>query len=663
MGSKKANYIEQYLDKIVIGAAALLAVIIVFMFVVQQPKVDDQTPGDIESSISRNTEQLKQRLNDEPNSKMQYASKQKDFLALMGDSIDGDVNDNINFPLPGQKQGAMQEQYTYNAPKIGAIGKASLAVVKMAAFVPTEELSTTVTYDSAGKKIEDLDLVTVESSIDVKALYSKFRDSFAAKSFPAEKKKEQYAKPVFAKVQLQRKTQQSDGNWSQWTDIPQTKVCYLKKNLELPKEPSDYAIEMAMVQFAKSEFRNEILQPAVYCNAIPTDPWISPSFYNQRKIKLDKFEEENRKAEAEAKKSQKLQDRTNTPSRETHTAAPSRMEGPGMGMGMPGMGGGGGAGGGRQRETASRNTRRETATRQPTTSRRTTTERTVRPERETTTTTTAQNVLDLTEETSFKEISLTNDTNFDELDKLVFWAHDDTTKPGEKYEYRIRIGVFNPMAGKDAFAEGEKEYSKEVVFWSDYAEVNEVTDIPQRLYFFPTTCREVDKGGTSDKIVEVMVARYMLGNWVSKKYSNVKCGEQIGKADEQPDTKLVNAGLSSDPIDFSTGATMVDARKVASAGKVGEYYELLYTYDGNNIEKTPVKDKNWSPKVLQVYKEISSAIEKDPVVLLSWDQAATESARRTAPTNQGFDNDTRRGTPGMEGPGMMPMMPGGPGMP
>jgi hypothetical protein len=416
---------------------------------------------------------------------------------------------------------------------------------------------------------------------------------------------------------------------------------------------------MAMVQFAKSEFRNEILQPAVYCNAIPTDPWISPSFYNQRKIKLDKFEEENRKAEAEAKKSQKLQDRTNTPSRETRTATPSRMEGPGMGMGMPGMGGGGGAGGaggGRQRETASRNTRRETATRQPTTSRRTTTERTVRPERETTTTTTAQNVLDLTEETSFKEISLTNDTNFDELDKLVFWAHDDTTKPGEKYEYRIRIGVFNPMAGKDAFAEGEKEYSKEVVFWSDYAEVNEVTDIPQRLYFFPTTCREVDKGGTSDKIVEVMVARYMLGNWVSKKYSNVKCGEQIGKADEQPDTKLVNAGLSSDPIDFSTGATMVDARKVASAGKVGEYYELLYTYDGNNIE-------NWSPKVLQVYKEISSAIEKDPVVLLSWDQAATESARRTAPTNQGFDNDTRRGTPGMEGPGMMPMMPGGPGMP
>ena len=651
MGSKKANYIEQYLDKIVIAAAALLAVIILFVFVVQQPTVDDRTPGDIESSISRDTEQLRQRLNDEPNSKMQYASKQKDFLALMGDSIDGAVNDKINFPLPGQKQGTTQEKYTYNVPKIGAIAKANLSVVKMAAFVPTEELSTTVMYDSAGKEIEDLDLVTVDSSIDVKALYSKFKDSFAAKSFPPEKKKEQYAKPVFAKVQLQRKTQQSDGNWSEWTDIPQTKICYLKKNLELPKQPDDYAIEMAMVQFTKSEFRNEILQPAVYCNAIPSEPWLSPSFYNPRKIKLDKNEEENRKAEAEAKKSQKLQDRS-TPTRETRTTTPTRgMEEPGMGM--PGMGG---AGGGRSRDTGSRNTR---TTPQTTTPRRTTTERPVR--QETITRNTTLGVQDLTEETEFKAISLTSETNFDELEKLVFWAHDDTTKPGEQYQYRIRIGVFNPLAGKDAFVESEKEYSKEVVFWSDYAEVSEVAEIPQRLYFFPTNCREVEKGGTTDKIVEVIVARYMLGNWISKKYANVKCGEQIGKADEQPDTKLVNAGISSDPIDFSTGATMVDARKVAAAGKVSEYHEMLYTYDGNNIEKTPVKEKYWSAKVSQIYKEISSAIEKEPVVLLSWEQAASESARRTAPTNQGFDTDTRRGAPGMMEPGMM--MPGMPGMP
>ena len=30
---------------------------------------------------------------------------------------------------------------------------------------------------------------------------------------------------------------------------------------------------------------------------------------------------------------------------------------------------------------------------------------------------------------------------------ITFWAYDDTVEPGASYQYRIRIGVFNPVAG------------------------------------------------------------------------------------------------------------------------------------------------------------------------------------------------------------------------
>jgi hypothetical protein len=647
MGSKKSNFVEQYIDKIIIAAAGLLAAIILFVFVISVPKIDGKSPKDIDESISRKSEQLQQKLNGEPNEKIKYESKQKEFLALLGDSIDGEVNDRIFFPLPGQKSDPGRKEFTYRVPQVGPIAKPSLAVVKMAAFVPTEELSTTVTYNDAGKEIQDLDLVTIESSIDVKSLYSKFKESFAAKSFAPEKKKEQYAKPVFAKVQLQRKTQQSDGNWSEWTDVPQTKICYLKKNLEIPATPSEFAIEMALVQFAKGEFRDQVLQPDVYCNAIPSDPWISPTYYKKREVKLAKAEEERKKLESEADKSRRLSERT-TPARETRTAPTTR--GPEMG---PGGGGGRGGRDAGPSRSSSRNTRQ---VQQPVRRTQTPVERT-KPERPDAAQKNPTTVLDNSEETEYTTIKLRPETNLNDLDKLVFWAHDDTTKPGEKYQYRIRLGVFNPIAGKNCFAEDQKEYQNQVMLWSDFADVNEIVEIPQRLYFFATNYIET----TNDKIVEVMVARYMLGNWASKKYK-VKNGEAIGKADEQADARLVNAGGGSDVIDLSTGAVMVDTRKVASASKTGEYYEMIYNYDGSKLERTPIKEKNWPSKVSQVYKEINNSLEADPVTLLTWEQAASDTARRS-PVGQpdnGLQQPTRFGPEGGEAP-TMPMP--GPGMP
>ena len=48
-------------------------------------------------------------------------------------------------------------------------------------------------------------------------------------------------------------------------------------------------------------------------------------------------------------------------------------------------------------------------------------------------------------------------------DELLFWAHDDTVKPGSSYKYRIRFGVLNPMAGTNRLAPGFESYKYQVI--------------------------------------------------------------------------------------------------------------------------------------------------------------------------------------------------------
>ncbi|OQA04116.1 MAG: hypothetical protein BWY69_00102 [Planctomycetes bacterium ADurb.Bin401] len=654
MGMKKNNYIELYIDKIIIAAAAILALIILFVFVIKGPSVDGAGPSEIDDAIHQKALRLEERMNSEPNENIKYTSKQVEFLSLLKDPISKDVNEKIYYPLAGESARLDSDsKFAYKIPAVGRIEKPTSSVVRMAAFVPSEELSMTVAYDTAEKTIEDLDLVTIESSIDVKSLYSRFKEAFAGKNIPADRRKEQYAKPVFAKVQLQRKSQQADGNWSDWSDVPYTKICNLKKNLAIP-EAIEYAVEMALVQFARNEFRTAVLQPDVYCDALPTDVWISPSFYNKRQVKLEKHKDEIRRQEMEAEKTRRLQERT-TPSRVTReTRTPARGVEDTMAPGF-----------GRTRESPSRTTsRRETTPRQPATRRQPVErERPARPDRNVTN---APVLPDITEEADFDAIKIKPEISLDSFDKLVFWAHDDTAKPGEKYQYRIRIGVFNPIAGRDLVAEDQKEYRDEVVLWSDFAEVNSTVEIPHRSYFFPLEVRDTSKGTSTDKTVEVLVAKYMLGNWVTKKYM-LKNGEEIGKADEEPDARLADAGINSDPIDFSTGAALVDTRLISELSGTGtlrprDYYEIMYSYDGNEIQKMPVKEKNWPANTTKIYKDITAAIEAPPVVLLSWEQASSGMNRSTPSYQPGIDNERMPMQPGGM-PGMPEGMPGSPPMP
>jgi len=630
MGRTKGNLIELIVDKAVLAIAAVAALWILFSFIIGSPTIEyagqDLPPGRIDQTVNKNALILQEKLRKEPADANVYQPKKPAYLALINDSIKG-VKTDILFPKAPYSTGTIvNSNRIYPLPSIENISTPILASVRMAAFVPTEELGGDITYENVNTKLADVDLVTIESSIDAKKLYDNFRKSFASRSMPEEWRIEQYAKPVFAVVEMQRRTERPDGSWSQWIIVPRTKTCLLKKALELPKKADEYEIQIALVQFAKVEMMKEILQPSVYDNAIPAEPWLCPSLYNERAKRLEKEAAERKKQELEAERASRLNKRSARTATRLSAPTPSATPGTEMSGTAP---------------------TRTQPVRRPVTS---------KPSDNTSrTSATDQAETAISELQLFKELMFTENSKPEQMEKLVFWTHDDTTKPGEKYQYRIRLGVFNPIAGTNWLGEEQKDLQDKIVLYSNFSEPTETVEIPQRLRFFATDIREIEKGYTVDRTVEVKVARYTLGNWVTKTF-NLKNGEQIGTVVDAAETRLAIAGIEIDTIDFSTGAVMVDVRRVtewigARVLRQRDFYELIYSQNGNSIQTMPIRERFWSDEIAKSYKEITQAEAGEPVMLLTREQA------KSGLIQQSYDRTTNRGIG--QGPEMPPGSPPG----
>jgi len=304
----------------------------------------------------------------------------------------------------------------------------------------------------------------------------------------------------------------------------------------------------------------------------------------------------------------------------------------GMGMGMEGMGGGGAA------------ERTPTRTREP------------RAEREEKPAPKVQQKRDFDKE--YTDIKIKEDADLGKLrDNLVVWAHDDTAEPGQTYRYKLRYGVFNPVAGKGWYDEQSAAYNDQIVLWSEFTDVTDKFAIDKRQYIFPT--------GSQANGAVVKVAKLMLGNWKTRDFL-VKPGEFIGyevEEQQKPSTTTqynrdlgTTAETITEKIDYATGMVFVDLVDVKDwelAGTIKErvYQSMIYTENGD-VYSIPAKDRFWPADLVSAQKVINSSAGK--IVEISKDRSMTGT--RTTPGGMGGDG---MGMPGMGMDGMgMPGMPG-----
>ena len=82
-----------------------------------------------------------------------------------------------------------------------------------------------------------------------------------------------------------------------------------------------------------------------------------------------------------------------------------------------------------------------------------------------------------------------------------------------------------------------------------------------------------------------------------------------------------------DSVDYDTGAVVVDVVVVddwsgEKTMRERRYYDMLYSYDGANIEHMPVGEKYWPGELQAVRSDISAAQKEPRAPLRAWNGAA-----------------------------------------
>jgi len=599
MNKRRANFFEAHIEKIVFAVVGILCIWTLISRVFVSPNFIEYdrkkfSTGEIDDYILMQAEKLEDQLNRKTEPKEPYKPRLKEFNALF-DSTIPEFDPPLILPQP-KAVGKRDVKRQYNIPAIGPLMDVQVGHIRAVAYVPTEPVGEK-TYEAVGHEANDIDFVTVEAKFDVRKLCEDFYECFAGYNVEPEWRDPCLAKPVFAALELQRKQLLPDGSWSDWQRVPRTRIDHRKEIFEIIEQVDDLpasGVKLRLLQYGNPAVMNNLLQPNGYRIASANEEWFPPSYHNEY-LKLQKEIDVRQKRKArETERQERQSERMAARGSKTSSLRSSSGITDDEGGGLSGYEG-----------TSSRS--KSTARRGRLDKR---SEKQERPEPKAKEPT--RKISDIYDE--FENVLITAETDFSQMDEpLLVWANDDSVKVGNAYRYRIRLGVFNPIAGTDQFSEESKSMKNRVILWSGFAEASETVRIPAMQYFFPHGLQEA--AGT----VTVQVSKYVLGHWYSKDFA-VNKGEDIGRIAEV-DVKNEQEGTENtaapEVIDYRTGVVLVDVLPVNDwSGDRGlrarQYYNMLYSFNGAGIERIPIKSRYWSEELQLRYNEIKRA-EKEPI--------------------------------------------------
>jgi len=692
--AKIGHFCENHVEKIVLVLAGVVSVWLFFTRVIFSPDVvtlqgKTYSPRTIDQQIydekAQELDSLMRRS--KPGAAKTYKSRltspidpcdpviagviqrplPKGFLGLLESPLD--FIDSTSIPRVRPRTEATQavaSSRKYRLPIIPDLSDVAVSHIRAAAYVPTEEVTTQAAYDAARSEANDIDLVTVEARFNTTSLYRAFQASFNGVDVQKEEWRDPcLAQPTFAAVQLHRQELLPDGSWGEWKALPRSRVESNRDLLAVIERVEDLppgGVDVRIMQFHRKPITLGLLQPESYQIASAEEDWFPPSFYSKFKNLQKKVEDQERKEQREQREQERGQDDRAMGGRDT--ARGGLAGGNQMTMGRGGRAGGGRAGqtgvgadmgmrggrGGRGGQagdpmmpgaTRGRGGRGGAADGYgdmygmpgmgvgPDGRRKASTDEVY---------------------FDFREELLNFRSDLSKMDKpILLWAFDDTAEPGKTYQYRMRVGVFNPVAGTGQLVDRDMDKNNQVILWSPFSQVTKPVSIPRMVYLFAKSVQDKTRA-------TVEVARYRLGYWRTEDFQ-VRPGESIGKEMEPKENErergrdrererrmaMMQAGggritdprgnmMMDDPtymmpnpedaskpkiVDYSTGAVRVDLVEVtdwtdAPSLRPRMYNDMLYTTDGTVIQHMPVSNTNWPPEVIQAYQVIQTEKRKEP---------------------------------------------------
>ena len=669
--SNIGSFFEEHVEKIILVIVGLVCAWLLITRVILSPNTVSYdgkkfSPSVIDNYVYKDAQDLREKLNEPPDQLDPYKPKVDEFLALL-DSTINNVDTTLWSVVPyelGAEAAGMAG--IYSLPLIGEVNDVAVEHIRAVAYVPLDKVTPENPYDKAGNEPNDIDLVTVEAKFDIEQLYDKFNESFF------EDVEEQWAdpclaKPIFAAVNLQRQQLNSDGTWSDWRDVPRTIIDENRKLFQIIEDVQGLppgGLKVQMLQFDNKQVQIDLLQPQAYQIASAKEEWFPPVLHRKfQDLQRKETQEEKRQAkETEREERERGQEDRRNRRADSRTGIAGRTSRTGSGLSSSGGMGdiyGGGSTNSRSRD---RSRDSQTTTGRLTEGGRSTTDRRRSSRSRTGTTDPMMDTLGLYGNErmgdgrggtlrrgpsindvyyDYDEITLNRLTDFSKIrEPMLFWAHDDTLEPKKTYRYRIRLGVFNPVAGTNQLSEQDISQQNKVTLWSDFSDVTEPVEIPGRSYFF---ARDIQDAA---KTITVTVCQYVLGHWYSEDFK-VSKGEVIGDVIETEIEKerplrgrsAIGRGAGGrgadylgdrfaalgrpeektnvpESIDYSTGAVMVDAMSINDwwgdrTLRTRHYFNMLYSFDGINIDHMPVGTAYWSKDMQTVFNYIAK-LEREP---------------------------------------------------
>lgn len=588
MKEKTGSLLERYVDRIVLAVVGAVCLWLLITRVLISPNYVEYdglsfTPANIDRYIFAQTTDLEARLATEPD-------------PLPPPPEAADVSDMLQPPLGGLEIPgyALLPDYLvldlgverdYRLPEIGQVEKAAASHLRAVAYMPVSEVDEEHPYEQMNTEPDDLDLVTVEGKIDVAGIYSRFFECFAGENIPPEWRDPCLAEPVFAAVDLQRQRLTSDGSWSGWENVPRASIDWRTGMFGKVTDSQDMPpgeVRMRLLQFSNWQVQRDLLQPESYRIASAEQEWFPPSL-------AEEFLEIQRKAELQAKRA----------ALEAEKRQRERERGRFRGRGVGGATG-------RGEEFGTGEEMFSTRTRQRPDQRR---RSDVGRKRESGGRLSSNDVY-----TKFERILIDASTKYSQMtEPLLFWAYDDTAEPGRTYRYKLRVGIFNPVAGTGQVSDEYARLADQAVLWSEFSEVTESVAVPAKLYFFPVGVQE------SSGTVNVQIFRYVLGYWYSRNFV-IWPGEVVGRQEEnEPDETGQNLTLP-ETIDYGTGAVFVGLMPVtdwigARVLRDRHYFDMLYCFDPSDIKHRPIQSRYWDGDLRIAFNEVSrlEKMEKQPL--------------------------------------------------